>query len=165
MIAENLRQARQKSGMKLKDVAAKTGLSISFVSDLENDRTDPSLRSLGLLAECYGVSIAVLIAGYRPEKAECLFSEGDKLRNINLASHFHGLVGTFKRYWSDRYYFHRGRGCDVVYPGIVDLYGREETAQCAADLELVSSRNDQHTPATCEINRHSRLPTIMSELG
>jgi len=139
MIAETLRQARQKSGMKLKDVAAKTGLSISFLSDLECDRTDPSLRSLGLLAECYGVSVSSLIDGYtmRLEPNLTEYKSGDVIVNVNPTSPFYQRRGEFLRYWSDRYTFYRGRACDVVYPGVVDLYGREEIAQCVADLELV----------------------------
>ncbi len=134
MLAENLREARLHNGLKLKDVAIKTRLSISFLSDLENGRTDPSLRSLGLLAECYGVPIAVLVSGYRPEKAETVFVEGDEITVVNFASRSYGLVGRFKRYWSDRYCFARGRGCDVEIEGKV-------VAQSVSDLELVHAED------------------------
>ncbi len=77
--AQNLRDARTRNGMTLAQVAKKTHLSVSFLSDLENGRTDPSLKSLGLLAECYHVPIATLLCGYRPKKAQVAFVEGDEI--------------------------------------------------------------------------------------
>lgn len=136
-LAQNLRDARTRNAMTLAQVAKKTHLSVSFLSDLENGRTDPSLRSLGLLAECYHVPIATLLCGYRPEKAQTLFVEGDVICNVNSESSHYGRCGVFLGYWSDRYTFHKGRACDVRYEGVVDLYDRVETAQSVSDLERV----------------------------
>lgn len=62
------------------------------------------------------------------------FQRGDQVCNVNPASLFYGLRGVFVGYWSEGYTFYRGRACDVEYPGVVDLYGRKEIAQCANDL-------------------------------
>jgi len=72
-----------------------------------------------------------------PEGQQQPFKNGDKVLNVNPTSLCYNRVGTFRRYWSDKYYFYRGRGCDVEYPGVKDLYGRVETAQSVADLERV----------------------------
>lgn len=67
-----------------------------------------------------------------------IFYEGDIVRNINPKSDYYNKVGAFKRYWSDLYTFpYEGRGCDVYYPGVRDLYDRPETAQSVSDLVKV----------------------------
>lgn len=46
--------------MTLVQVAESTGLSVSFLSDIETGRTHPSLVTLVKLTECYHTSIAAL---------------------------------------------------------------------------------------------------------
>jgi transcriptional regulator with XRE-family HTH domain len=58
---ESIRIARKQRDMTLAQVAERTGLSVSFLSDLERGRTDPSLSSLRRLAACYGVKAASLL--------------------------------------------------------------------------------------------------------
>ncbi len=58
---QSIRAWRKRQHMTLSQVAEKTGLSISFLSDLERGRTDPSLSSLRKLAACYGVKVASLL--------------------------------------------------------------------------------------------------------
>jgi transcriptional regulator with XRE-family HTH domain len=52
---------RKRRDMTLAQVAEYTGLSISFLSDLERGKTDPSLSSLRKIAGCYGVPVAYLL--------------------------------------------------------------------------------------------------------
>lgn len=66
-IGETLRQYRRNNvRMTLKEVNEKTGLSISFLSDIERGTTNPSLDTIYKLANCYNVSVRDLI----PEKEE-----------------------------------------------------------------------------------------------
>jgi DNA-binding XRE family transcriptional regulator len=58
---ESIRTARKQRDMTLAEVAEKTGLSISFLSDLERGRTDPSLSTLRRIAACYGMPVAYLL--------------------------------------------------------------------------------------------------------
>lgn len=60
-LSENLRKLRKQKGYTLVEVGQKTGISVSFLSDMERDRTKPSLDTLGKLAECYQVSLNDLI--------------------------------------------------------------------------------------------------------
>lgn len=60
-ISNNLRRARKISQMTLKDVKETTGLSISFLSDIERGRTNPSLETVYKLADCYEISVHDLI--------------------------------------------------------------------------------------------------------
>ncbi len=57
---ERLRRLRVRSHKTLKEVAAATGLSISFISALERGGSGASVASLRLLAEAYGVTMREL---------------------------------------------------------------------------------------------------------
>jgi transcriptional regulator with XRE-family HTH domain len=57
-LGDRLRELRKQRNMKLHDVASSTELSLSYLSDLERNRTKPSLETLGKLAKCYGITIA-----------------------------------------------------------------------------------------------------------
>jgi transcriptional regulator with XRE-family HTH domain len=58
-----LRTVRRQHRMTLVQVSRASGLSVSFLSDIENDRTRPSLRSLQALAVCYGEPFQIIIKG------------------------------------------------------------------------------------------------------
>ena len=45
-IGPKIRAVRLKKGLKLKDVARETGLSVSLISKVENNNTSPSLSTL-----------------------------------------------------------------------------------------------------------------------
>lgn len=56
-LGRELRLLRRKLRLTLVKVSDKTGLSVSFLSDLERGRTRPSLETLEKLAACYEVSL------------------------------------------------------------------------------------------------------------
>ena len=58
---ESIRVWRKYRQMTLSQVAEKTGLSISFLSDLERGRTDSSLSTLRKLALCFHTQVATLL--------------------------------------------------------------------------------------------------------
>lgn len=58
---QGIRFVRKQHKMTLSQVASQTGISVSFLSDLERGRTAPSLHTLELLATCYDVSLACLM--------------------------------------------------------------------------------------------------------
>jgi len=60
-LGDNLRRLRKQKGYTLVQVGEQTGVSVSFLSDMERDRTKPSLDTLGKLAECYQVSVNDLL--------------------------------------------------------------------------------------------------------
>lgn len=60
-LGENLRRLRKLKNYTLVQVSQQTGISVSFLSDMERDRTKPSLDTLGKLAECYQVSVNDLL--------------------------------------------------------------------------------------------------------
>jgi transcriptional regulator with XRE-family HTH domain len=62
-LKDRLREARRQRGVTLLQVADATKLSVSYLSDLERGRTNPSLETLERLAAFYKVSMMDLLAG------------------------------------------------------------------------------------------------------
>src|SRR4051794_11625399 len=60
-LGANLREARTRRGWTLVDLATAAGLSKGFVSQIEHDKTSPSLETLERLAEALGVSVIELL--------------------------------------------------------------------------------------------------------
>jgi transcriptional regulator with XRE-family HTH domain len=56
-----LRQVRKARGLSLHDVAEGTGISASFLSLVEKDRSDISIGRLVRLIDFYGISITDLL--------------------------------------------------------------------------------------------------------
>ena len=58
---ERLRELRSERGLRLKDVAETTGISVPYLSDLERGRTNPSLETLQTLAAAYNITVHDLL--------------------------------------------------------------------------------------------------------
>ncbi len=62
MLGERLRVLRQDQGLKLKDLAQRTDMSIALISQIERGISSPSMRTLRLLCVALGVDGAALFA-------------------------------------------------------------------------------------------------------
>ncbi|MFG1819001.1 helix-turn-helix domain-containing protein [Kribbella sp. NPDC049174] len=65
-----LRTARQKSGMTLRELARQLGVSPSFLSQIENGKSQPSVATLYSMAQTLDVSIDHLFEGEEPAGTE-----------------------------------------------------------------------------------------------
>lgn len=61
-LPNRIRYFRERQGLTLEDVAAESGLSVSYVSRLETNARNLSLKSLDKVARVLGVPASVLIA-------------------------------------------------------------------------------------------------------
>ncbi len=61
MLGAKLRVIRKQNAYTLAEVGNRTGLSVSFLSDIERGRTQPSLDTLEKLANCYQVPLSELL--------------------------------------------------------------------------------------------------------
>lgn len=59
-IAQTIKDHRKANGWTLREVSARTGLSISYISDIERGRTNPSLKTCIKLARVFGVEVGKL---------------------------------------------------------------------------------------------------------
>jgi transcriptional regulator with XRE-family HTH domain len=65
-LGERIRTRREARGESLRQLAEATGLTQSFLSQVERDLTSPSVASLRKIAEALGTSIATFFAGGSP---------------------------------------------------------------------------------------------------
>lgn len=56
-IGANIRSLREKRGLKQIELAAIAGISNTFLSDIENERVNPSIKTLSKLATALGIDI------------------------------------------------------------------------------------------------------------
>lgn len=61
-LARNLRRLRRARGESQPQMAARTGMSQNFISEIETEKANPSLRTLKELAAHLGATVAELIA-------------------------------------------------------------------------------------------------------
>lgn len=60
-IGDKIKLLRKENKLTLKDLSMKTGLSISFISDIENKRRNPSIDTAKILANAFGISVSELL--------------------------------------------------------------------------------------------------------
>jgi len=66
-LSQRLWQLRLEANLTIKASANAAGLSVSYLYDLENGRTEPSLKALRKLSTAYGVTVVELLARVRWE--------------------------------------------------------------------------------------------------
>ena len=62
-LGKRIRQARQIAEKTQRQMADATGLAISYLSRVENDRINPSVRTVAAIADALGVEVATLFGG------------------------------------------------------------------------------------------------------
>lgn len=80
-ISEQLRLLRATHGYTLATVAEGTALSISYLSDLERGRTNPSIETLETIATFYGIHLLISFVGDMPDTATVKRSDLQDLQN------------------------------------------------------------------------------------
>lgn len=65
-IGERIKQLRKEKNLTLRELAKKADISISFLSDIENGRSKPSLERLKAIAEALDTTVSYLL-GENPE--------------------------------------------------------------------------------------------------
>jgi transcriptional regulator with XRE-family HTH domain len=78
-IGERIRQLRQRKGMGLVELGRHTGLSASFLSQLETGRVVPTLRNLARIAMVFSRSLIYFFEPERPEMFR-IVRAGDRQR-------------------------------------------------------------------------------------
>lgn len=81
-IPSQLRLMRSVRGLTLADVATGTGLSVSYLSDLERGRTNPSIETLEKIATFYGVELFISFVGDIPDTVKVKTSDLQTLKAL-----------------------------------------------------------------------------------
>jgi transcriptional regulator with XRE-family HTH domain len=97
-LGRRLRSTRLEHNLSLSDVAERTGISASFLSLVENGKSDITIGRLTRLVECYGLSITDLIPPPTPAQAFVVrASEAALLHSAAEGIDFFLLVPNVKR--------------------------------------------------------------------
>lgn len=60
-LGERVKSLRKERGWTLRDIAERTGLSVSYHSDIETDRTDPALKTLVKIADAFDMKVVEVL--------------------------------------------------------------------------------------------------------
>ena len=63
LLGQRIRELRKQKKETLKELSKGTQLSVSYLSDIERGRTNPSLHTLETLANHFGVTVTDMITG------------------------------------------------------------------------------------------------------
>jgi transcriptional regulator with XRE-family HTH domain len=98
-----LRTARQKSGMTLRELARKLGVSPSFLSQIENGKSQPSVATLYSMAQTLDVSIDHLFenADETPEPSAVEAAPEDTTEVAEQEPVRRSDLGSLERVWDD----------------------------------------------------------------
>ncbi len=100
-LGARLRALRNERGIRQKELAAKSGLTPSLISQIESDKLTPSLHTLGRLAGALGIPIAALFepapngrlhVGRRRESAVVSFDGSTERWQVLTAGLFRGKI-------------------------------------------------------------------------
>ena len=141
-IGARLRAARQAGGFTLQQVAHKTGLTPSAISQIERGLTNPSVGSLKAMADALGTTLGSLFTHDAGEARRSLVvHEGTRkilspapgivcyLLTSSLAGKIQFMLSVYERRAStgDRLYSHEGEECALVLEGTMELQLGPET--------------------------------------
>lgn len=82
-IGYRVRARRQEQGLSLRDLAGRSGLSVSFLSQVERDLARPSISSLKQVADALGVKVLDLLADPAHQHATVLRRDERPVWNLS----------------------------------------------------------------------------------
>ena len=69
-LSQTIREIRRKQGMTVENLAAKSGFSKGFISQVENFRITPSLKALMRISSALGVPLESVIAPWHTARSD-----------------------------------------------------------------------------------------------
>lgn len=168
-IGEKIKEARAKKKFSLRELAEMTGLSASFISQVEQEKASPSIETLKKIANLLGVKVSYLIEDESEEldmvkKGERRYIESID-SNIKMAlltsssaeKHMEPILYEIgPQGESGRgYYHHQGEEFIFVIEGSLDIYIEDEvhTLECGDSFYFKSSKNHRFKNKTNKITR------------
>ena len=88
IVGARIRELRKAKGLKLKDFATETGLSIGYLSQLERDIAAPSIRTLSVVAGALGVNVSWFFPDQSPgdDPENGMVVRADRRRSLRFES-------------------------------------------------------------------------------
>jgi len=175
-IAQKIRDLRKERNLTLKDLSSKTGLSVSFLSQIENGSSSLAITSLKKIAEALGVNINYFFEvpeGHnflvKSEEEKVFKMEGSNSEFIRISGDFPNrkleaiitIIPPEQKHGSS--FTHPGEEFVYVLDGmlIVNIDGKEY---------LVKPGDSIHYPSTAEhqwinpLKQETKLLTVLTPL-
>ena len=165
-VGRKIRELRKSKSLSLKQVAAGAGVSPSLVSQVENNRVDPSLSTLRKIALTIGVPVFALVAESGPDDASLIpkkkrrrvsFPRGGleyEIIHSELTKKMGIMIGTLQPggMTSEEPLAHDGEECLVILNGAL----RVEFQQSHRDLKAGDSLYFDSSAPHRLVNFHRR---------
>jgi transcriptional regulator with XRE-family HTH domain len=90
-VGARVRSLRRERGLTIEQLAAATGLTKGFISQLERDRTAPSLSSIARICDALGVPLSRI---FEPEPAPALVRRSERTRLDGASSSENHLLSS-----------------------------------------------------------------------
>ncbi len=150
LLGSKMRELRKTLGFSLADLAEKTGLSVGYLSQVERDKSNPSVKTLHDISRALGVNITWFFAGEKETQARentgPVVRVGDRKKiryGIDICDELLSPKRNEKLelIWSEFEpgstsghdpYSHEGEEAGVVLSGVLDLTIGEETYRLEA---------------------------------
>lgn len=138
IVGPRMRELRKAKGLTLKQLASLTNLSVGYLSQLERQDADPSVRSLNVIGKALGVGInwffpdpeneadpesGIVVRGTRRRALRFESGVRDELLCPSLSGELEMILTTFASGASsgDALYFHKGEEGGYVVQGVLEL--------------------------------------------
>jgi len=139
-IGDRLRAERRRSGLTLREAAAKTGISVSFLSAVERGISGVSISTLHTLVKLYGVTVQSLLAERRTSGRLVRASERPALAAPGSGVRIEQLARGRLQMEPHFYRIDAGAGSEGAY----DHVGEEFIFVLSGKLEVWLEERDHH---------------------
>lgn len=89
-VGSRIRQRREELGLSLREVSARSGLSLNAISRIERGDNSPTVATLHLIAGALGVSITEFFAA-EPEQSVVYVKSSDRTHSHTATAHIESL--------------------------------------------------------------------------
>lgn len=151
MIGDVVRKIRSQRKMKIKDLAVTAGVTNSLISQIENNKANPSINTLMAIARALDVPISALFEEddhlepvVRADNRKMLKTESGVtyyLMTPDMQSHQVGLVyNVFEKGGGGEFYSHEGEEAGFVLEGRLEvIHGNRHYILEAGDSIIIDS--------------------------
>lgn len=173
-LARQIRVSRTNAGLTLKELSVKTGLSVSFISQVERGTSSPAISSLKKIADGLNVPITSF---FTPEQNTTYTSVASEQRSfriddspakyIRLSGNFatrtmESLIVTLDPGATDRMFQHIGEEVHYILGGRVDYIIDDETYYLRQGDSIHFPSDRPHTWRNPSKSESARILTVVT---
>ena len=168
-IGEKLKKTRNKRKLSLRELGEMTGLSASFISQVEQEKASPSIETLKKIANFLGVKVSYLIEEetensdlVKQKERQYVESIDSNIRmalltSSNIEKHMEPILYEISPYGESGrgYYSHQGEEFIFIIEGSLDIYIEDvlHSLKCGDSFYFKSSQNHRFKNNTDKLTK------------